>query len=130
MAEESGQKVRGRVGNLKLFPGAALFAFVALSFAPTSPGAPCGFDNQTNRAVDQSTHPLPTRRKPESQMLQLVGKPEYEADIRLGLNVPSIENRWTVAPFMNRSCCSSHKQRRATHRFDALHFPVLADRGA
>ena len=30
-------------------------------------------------------------------MLQLVGKPEYEADIRLGLNVPSIENRWTIS---------------------------------
>jgi CxxC motif-containing protein (DUF1111 family) len=41
---------------VKLFPGAALFAFAALSLAPTSPEAPTGFDNQTNGAVDQTTH--------------------------------------------------------------------------
>ncbi|MGC1595955.1 MAG: hypothetical protein WA774_11420 [Candidatus Acidiferrales bacterium] len=66
---------------------------------------------------------------PESHVRPLVGKPEYEADIRLGLNVPSIENRWTIAPFMNRNYCSSDKQGRATHRLDALHLPVLADHG-
>ena len=41
---------------MKLFPGVALFAFIALSLAPTSPEAPTGFDNRTNGAVDQTTH--------------------------------------------------------------------------
>ncbi len=66
---------------------------------------------------------------PESHVLPLVGKPEYEADIRLGLNAPSIENRWIIAPFMNRDYCSSYKQRRAAHRLETLHLAVLADRG-
>ena len=43
--------------------------------------------------------------------------------------MPSIENRRTIAPFMNRNYGSSYKQRRATQRFDTLHLPVLADRG-
>jgi hypothetical protein len=61
------------------------------------------------------------------QLLQLVWEAEFELYILLDLNAMPIKKRWSIAPLTNRNYRRSDKQRRPTHRFEALEFPVLAD---
>src|SRR5580658_141384 len=63
----------------------------------------------------------------EPHIPQLLWEPECQPDILLDLNATSIEKSRTIAPLPIRIYGSSDKQSRPTHRFDTLHFPILAD---
>jgi hypothetical protein len=63
----------------------------------------------------------------ELKVPPLVWQPEYQPDVVLDLYAMPTKKSWTIAPLANSVCGGSTQQRRPTHHFEVLHFPVLAD---